>query len=292
MTPTFSPDTFPFPWVKDGSTPLETKPGDAVFLSDVHLGGFDDSLNADIETRLHELLRYVMARQLRLYVLGDLFDYWMEYRGQWPRYADETLELFAELNAREPVLFITGNHDNWTGPRIEAAGFDLEHEYRIVHLRGHRVLMMHGDGLRDPALRIPRPRFHRLLRHRAFLMLYQLIFPPRAGIALMRMFSQNAKRRDRKKVLNMHQGAEDIDFWAIDTLRHQPADVVLCGHHHKPVRHETEEGMYINLGNFCRLSSLLVHTTNGFQNVVWSSEAGGLLPFKAPDLTGKKRPQK
>lgn len=287
MSPDYTLDNFPFPWCDAARTPARPQPGDHVFLSDVHLGGFDTSLNADIERRLHELLRYVMRYELQLHVLGDLFDYWMEYRGCWPRYAAATLELFEQLNARQPILFITGNHDNWTGSRIEAAGFDVEHEYRIMELAGRRVLMLHGDGLQDPEMNFPRPRFHRLLRNPDFLKLYQSVLPPRAGIALMHAFSRNAKRRDRHHIINVHEGAEDIDYWALNTLKEKPIDVVLCGHHHKPVSHKNKDGCYINLGNFCRLGTLLLHTTTGFQSVVWSSDAGAFIPFQAPDLSGK-----
>lgn len=290
MSPDFTPDSFPYPWLSTPPVPLKPEAGDAVFLSDVHLGGFDDELNDDIERRLHELLHYVMRHELRLYLLGDLFDYWMEYRGRWPAYAEGTLRLFEQLNRRQPSLFITGNHDNWTGPRIEAAGFDIEHEYRMLKLAGRRILMLHGDGLREAGMNFRRPRFHRFLRHPAFLKLYQTLLPPAAGIALMQAFSRNAKRRDRRQVINMHEGAEDIDRWALQMLQHKPVDVVLCGHHHKPLMHESRHGLYVNLGNFCRLGSLLIHTRAGFRSVVWSSQAGGLLPFRAPELSSKKRP--
>jgi UDP-2,3-diacylglucosamine hydrolase len=259
--------------------------GDHIFLSDVHLGGFDEAFNADIERRLHHLLKYIEEKKLRLYVLGDLFDYWMEYRGCAPAYGEAVLKAFERLNATRPVLFVTGNHDNWTGPCIEQAGFDLEHESRRLNIAGKNVLVLHGDGLKNPDMQFPRPVFHRLLRNTAFLKAYQLILPPKLGIGLMRAFSRNAKRRDRKKLVNLHHGAENIDRWAVNMLDETGLDAIICGHHHQPLRHESPAGAYFNLGNFYRLGSLLIHTKGAFQPVLWNDERQALFSFNPPGLT-------
>lgn len=269
----------------DETTAVTPDEGDHIFLSDVHLGGFDEAFNADIERRLHHLLQYVEEKKLRLYVLGDLFDYWMEYRGYWPPYGEAVLQAFERLNKLHPVLFVTGNHDNWTGARIEQAGFDLEHETRRLNIAGKNVLVLHGDGLKDPDMQFPRPIFHRLLRNTTFLKVYQSVLPPKQGIGLMRAFSRNAKRRDRKKLINLHHGAENIDYWALNMLNENGLDAIICGHHHQPLRHESPAGAYFNLGNFYRLGSLLIHTKGVFQPVLWNDERNALFSFNPPGLT-------
>jgi UDP-2,3-diacylglucosamine hydrolase len=280
-----SPETPSGTSLYDGQTVITPDEGDHIFLSDVHLGGFDDAFNADIERRLHHLLQFVEEKKLRLYVLGDLFDYWMEYRGYFPPYGEKILQAFERLNAARPVLYVTGNHDNWTGSRIGQAGFDLEHESRRLNIAGKSVLVLHGDGLKDPDMQFPRPVFHRLLRNVTFLKLYQSVFPPKLGIRLMRAFSRNAKRRDRKKLVNLHHGAENIDRWALKMLNETGLDAIICGHHHQPLSHENSKGTYFNLGNFYRLGSLLIHTKGVFQPVLWNDERNVLSAFNPPGLS-------
>ncbi len=240
---------------------------DRIFISDVHLGGFEPQENKRIEERLLGFLKVVKEHDFQLTLLGDLFDYWMEYRGEWPRYGERVLEALEEINKQKQVLYITGNHDNWTGPRIERAGFDLEQEYRMVKIGEQHVLMLHGDGLKDTSFSLPRARFHRLLRNPYFLSLYQGLLPPRPGIELMRQFSRKAKLRD--DFTDTHATGNKLDIWAEKTLERGIADVVMCGHHHKPVFRRTGHGLYINLGNFYHDSTMAVYTSKGFRLVKW-----------------------
>jgi len=244
--------------------------GDHIFISDVHLGGFDEETNREVEERLLEFLDFVHEQGFRLSVLGDLFDYWMEYRGEWPQYGEQVLKAFEKINEQWPVLYITGNHDNWVGPRIAGAGFDLEHEFRKLRIGEKNVLMLHGDGLKDPQMHMPRARFHRLLRNPYFVSMYQRIFPPKMGIRIMRQFSHKSKLRD--SVSSQGKNQSRIDAWAEDSLKRGLADVVICGHHHHPVYKKTDDGLYINLGNFCRDSTMALHTRSGFSLVRWQAE--------------------
>lgn len=245
--------------------------GDYVFVSDVHLGGFEKSDNERIEARFLALIEYVRISRLRLVIAGDLFDYWMDYRNEWPRTFDRVLEAFEELYSQrgEKTLFVTGNHDNWTGPRLAEAGFDLEPDYRILQIGGQRALVMHGDGLLNDEMKLERPRFHRLLRNPYFVKLYQTLLPPVAGIELMRQFSRKSKLRDY--MISPDNTTRHLDTWAVGFLKTTTkADVLLCGHHHNAIHLKTGNRQYINLGNFCFGQSLALHTKQGFALVKWN----------------------
>ena len=249
---------------------IPIRAGDYVFVSDVHLGGFEITENARIEASFLILLEFIREKELRLVIAGDLFDYWMDYRNQWPGAFNRVLNAFEAFHAArgEKTLFITGNHDNWTGPKLESIGFDLEHEYRIIPVNGQRVMIMHGDGLRDPAFGLPRPLFHRLLRNPYFVKLYQTLFPPFMGIEFMRQFSRKSKLRDY--MVSPDSGTRKLDHWGIEFLKSSnKADVLLCGHHHNATHLTTGNRHYINLGNFCFGLSLALHTKQGFSLVKW-----------------------
>lgn len=51
----------------------------SLFISDVHLGAFDKATEKEIEDELIALINHCCEQKIKIYILGDLFDYWMEY---------------------------------------------------------------------------------------------------------------------------------------------------------------------------------------------------------------------
>lgn len=251
--------------------------GDVIFVSDVHLGGFTPETNIEIEDRLIRLIDEAIEKKCQIIVVGDLFDYWMEYRGVWPEYGNRILERFEKFNKQQPTLFITGNHDNWVGPRLVSAGFELESETKTITLGSKKVMLAHGDGLNDPKFGFPRPLFHRILRNPYFIKIFQTILSPSLGISVMRSFSRASRKRD--SVEKLQRETTYIDNWAMRMLKSGRADVMICGHHHKPVFNKLNEGLYINLGNFCHDSTLAVYTRSGFELVKWQADTRQFLTY-------------
>ena len=122
------------------------------------------------------------------------------------------------------TLYVTGNHDNWDFGYFDSVGFDTEHEYRILQTQdGLRVMTFHGDGLRDPAFRYPRPFVHRLLRNRMFTTGFQLFTSGRTGNGAMEWFSARSRRNDN----GGEQEAKALDAAAARFLSEKRAEVVL-----------------------------------------------------------------
>ena len=87
-----------------------------VFFSDVHLGAESKAREAEREARLHRFLNSLAGRYSRLVIVGDLFDFWFEYRTAIPRRAFPTLEILARLRRGGlEIDYLTGNHDFWLG---------------------------------------------------------------------------------------------------------------------------------------------------------------------------------
>ncbi|HCI69619.1 MAG TPA: hypothetical protein DHV30_03060, partial [Balneola sp.] len=89
----------------------------SLFISDVHLGAFDTNTEKKVEQELISLINYCCKHKIKIYVLGDLFDYWMEYPKKKfiPTVGKTVIEAFQKHNTEcQPTTYITGNHDNWT----------------------------------------------------------------------------------------------------------------------------------------------------------------------------------
>lgn len=247
-----------------------------LFLSDVHLGGFSKKKNKQIEDGLIALIEYCHNRQIRIAVLGDLFDYWMEYPDAIPEIGKELLDCFEKYNQKMgATIYITGNHDNWTKSHFEERGFDVISEQKTVALSGKKVMLLHGDGLRHERYNLPRPAMHRLLRDPGFIKLYQRLFPPKAGITLMKYFSR------LNRALSSEGGnQEKLNKWAETELKTSDTDIIICGHDHTPRVKTFNFGTYINLGTFCHTRTVAVYNNKSISLVTWDEINRELKPFE------------
>ncbi len=246
-----------------------------LFVSDIHLGAFDKSGNNALEKDVISLIEYCTQNHIQLYLLGDLFDYWMEYRNHHPEFGNKLLEHFQSyMSAIGSILYITGNHDNWTRGYFTNLGFDVEAEYRVLDINSQSIIVLHGDGLKNKNMNLPRPWLHRLLRNKTFINLYQFMLPPGFGLKLMKRFSDYCRKRPVP-------GTGRLDGWASEYLSKNEIDFVICGHDHIP-RHETYPGgSYINCGAFYQYRTAVKYTNGDFQLVTWDGKSKRLAPFTA-----------
>lgn len=236
-----------------------------LIVADVHLGGFSQAVNKEIEESFLKLLDYCRENCTQLIILGDLFDYWMEYPGSRPVIAEKVVCRLTQMAADGfPILYITGNHDNWMHSFFSDQGIDIEHEYRIVTWNGRRVLLLHGDGLANQAWEMPRPKLHRLLRNSSFVTMYQKIFPEPVGLWLMKWFSKLSGLKPSRKT------RENLDLWCRRILEDGLTDVVICGHHHYRRDEKLMHRRYLNTGNFFADRSLILYANNEFHPVTWN----------------------
>jgi UDP-2,3-diacylglucosamine pyrophosphatase LpxH len=247
-----------------------------LFISDVHLGGFSDAKNERIESELIQLINYCQRNDIRLAVLGDLFDYWMEYPGFVPKLGKKLLDRLEDFNSQlGPTLYITGNHDNWTRNHLIDRGFYLVHESYQFSTNDKKILTLHGDGLTDPKYNLKRPLMHRLLRSQKFVKLFQTVFPPQTGNTIMKYFSRVTRKMDwdtRKE--------EQLNKWAKHLLKNSDVEVILTGHDHIPRRKQFPFGTYINLGTFYDHQTMAFYNNDGFSLVCWEPELQTLKQFE------------
>lgn len=205
------------------------------FLSDAHLGSWAIPHGRQQERRLVRFLDEIKDRASAVYMLGDIFDFWFEYKYVVPKGYTRLLGKISELtDMGVEVHFFTGNHDIWLLDYFEKeCGMIIHREPITVELGDKLFMLGHGDGLGDPSkqFRFLRAFFHNRLCQRLFAMLH-----PRWAIP----FGMNWAKHSRAK----HESAggeppylgEDKEYmvlYAKDYLREHPdVNFFVFGHRH------------------------------------------------------------
>ncbi len=247
-----------------------------LFISDAHLGAHPPQKELEVEQSLIKLIEYATERKARLYILGDLFDFWMEFPNSdfVPSIGKPVLNAFEKYHQKVGAsLFITGNHDNWTLGYFESLGFDVEPTFRILELFDKKVYLMHGDGLWQQNQTLKRPLMHRILRSALFLSLYQNVFSNTMALKLMQRFSNTTRKIDRRDPAPLNENAKLI-------LDHTKADIVFTGHDHIPRVETFNSGLYINLGTFFHHCTLVRGFEHTFELVQWDSASSTFTSFE------------
>jgi len=256
--------------------------GDLIILSDSHLNSDLSDEQEETETDLIRVLEYCDRHSTSLLLLGDIFDYWMEYPGRVPNVAPlfrEHLRAFLKkhrspkfLNqekksedgiSKEPVaIMVTGNHDNWTREYFPSIGLPLHQEYIEGVWPETSAFFLHGDGLEDPKFEFPRPFFHRFLRHPLFVHIYQSLFPEKKGLQLMKWFSEKSRIHSKPSIQRLNQFAETCISKGL-------ANVVISGHDHVARKISFDNGVYMNCGSFHEQRTAIHYTNGEFRLVKW-----------------------
>ncbi|MFP4228094.1 MAG: UDP-2,3-diacylglucosamine diphosphatase [Salinivenus sp.] len=231
-----------------------------LFFSDMHFGRGAADAERTKEAALIDCLTSYADRVDHLYLVGDVFDGYIEYRHLVPKGIARFQGLLARWTDRGvPITYLVGNHDPWhrdyfsseLGVRVVSGALEAEHD-------GLRVHLAHGDA--HASTHSLYAWLRPLLRHPIAVQLYRSLLPADLGLGLARWVSRR-----------LHE--EGPDPAVVDALRaHARAhvhghdtDIVVMGHSHVPALHAWPEGLYINLGNwyerqtFGRLESGTLH---------------------------------
>lgn len=223
------------------------------FLSDAHLGAESESVEAPRAARLHGFLDALVTRAASVTIVGDLFDFWFEYRTAIPRRAFETLARLRRLReAGVDVVYLNGNHDFWLGRFLEETIGVRTHDGPLALERdGHRLWIHHGDGLvgGDLGYRVLR----RVIRHPVSIGLYRWIHPD-LGIPLARQVSRWSRgSRDERPL-------EPERLWREVALPRfaEGHDTVMIGHFHHPFQRRENGRAFFVLGDWIRSFTYVV----------------------------------
>src|SRR5574344_598335 len=142
------------------------------FLSDAHLGSRAIEHSRTQERRLVNFLDSIKHKASAVYLLGDMFDFWYEFKLVVPKGFTRFLGKLSELtDLGVEVHFFTGNHDIWCGDYLtRECGVILHREPLTTEIYGKEFFLAHGDGLgeTDKTFQILRRLFHNKLAQRLF----------------------------------------------------------------------------------------------------------------------------
>ncbi|KPJ60111.1 MAG: hypothetical protein AMJ46_08375 [Latescibacteria bacterium DG_63] len=237
----------------------------AYFVSDAHIGA-----NEEVERRtvpaLLSLLEEIRHEKASLFVLGDLFDFWFEYRHSVPKAHLPILTKFYELReAGCRIGFTGGNHDFWMGDFLqrELACDVSGDDWLECELQGKKVCMAHGDGLikGDTGYKI----LKRILRTRMNVALYRLIHPD-VGIPFAALCSRLGKQASAEEMKRIVERLfEDV---ALEKFQ-EGFDFVVLGHVHLPYeRTHNGKAMFV-VGDWIENLTYLVMEEGQMTRRVW-----------------------
>lgn len=217
------------------------------FLSDAHLGSLAIDHSRTHERRLVNFLSEIKANAKAVYLLGDMFDFWHEYKYVVPKGYTRFLGKLSELtDAGIEVHFFTGNHDIWEYGYLEKeCGVIVHHKPQVVELYDKTFYLAHGDGLGDPD---PKFKFIKSIFHNpACQWLFRNVLPTAWGMAFGLNWAK--KSRQKRNVIYDTDGRlrtttsgelpflgedkEHLVLFAKDYLKSHPdIDYFLFGHRH------------------------------------------------------------
>ena len=218
------------------------------FISDLHLGLQGAEEEQVKIKRFEQLAEIVKDEGGMLYMVGDILDYWMEFRHVVPKYFDGFLCVLRDLSRHGiAVHYFAGNHDFDLGSFFhDQLGVHVCYGMQEVAIDGKKLCITHGDGLdrSDRGYRL----FVRFVRNRFNLSLLSALQPDMV-IAVMRAFSRMSRKHSRPD----RDYESDFLFRYADALvREKDFDYFVCGHSHKEARKMLggSRGEYINLGTW------------------------------------------
>jgi len=211
------------------------------FISDFHLGAERPEKEAEKERKLASFLAHLDPKRDWLILLGDLFEFWFEYRTVIPR---EHLRIIQQLIAlRErglPILYLAGNHDFWLGRFFtQDLGIPLIPDALELELGGRKFFIAHGDALGrgDWGYKVMK----KIFRNPVNIFLYRLIHPD-LGIPFAKAIASLSRSKGVKPDTPYRE-------YALKKLT-EGYDCVVFGHTHKPIFLPVGDKTYLNTGDW------------------------------------------
>ncbi|CAH8196572.1 UDP-2,3-diacylglucosamine diphosphatase [Vibrio aestuarianus] len=231
-----------------------------LFISDLHLSPFRHDITNCFVRFMREEAIYADA----LYVLGDLFEFWIGDDDGSP-FADQIKAEFSRLTGRGiPCYFTQGNRDFLLGKRFaKETGIILLDEEHVINLYGTKAVVLHGDTLCTQDIKYQQ---YRKKVHQPWLQWIFNRLPFSLKMRIVGKVQSDINSDKQMKSLDIM----DVTLSEVDhVLRKHNVDLMIHGHTHRPDVHHTKqlnkETTRIVLGDWYTQGSVLVYADNGFK---------------------------
>ena len=225
------------------------------FASDFHLGLSAGMPPLEREKKIIKWLDSIVKEAKEIYLLGDIFDFWWEYRLVVPKGFTRFLGKIASItDSGIPVHFFTGNHDMWVGDYLSSeCGVIIHTSPLTVSLNGKRFHLAHGEGLGTGNIgyKILLWIFHnKLLR-----MLYSALHPS-IGVAIGHKWSFSSRLGKGISLEFLGEDKEDLIRYSASVSANEKIDYFVFGHRHMAMTFKVKEGgEIVFLGDWIKHSS-------------------------------------
>ncbi len=238
---------------------MEDNPIKVYFASDFHLGVPDPKSSKERERCIIRWLDNAQKDASEIFLLGDVFDFWFEYKHVIPKGYVRLQAKIAEITDRGiPVHWFTGNHDMWIFDYIPKELSVILHRKPLIReFNGKKFFIGHGDGLgpHDTGYKLIKKMFSNKVCQWLFARLH-----PNFGIGFARYWSGRSRLSNMdKQDTFLGEENEWLAIYCKEKLKEQHIDYFIFGHRHLPI--DTKIGAtsrYINLGEWVSYKSFAV----------------------------------
>ena len=229
------------------------------FASDFHLGVPTHAESLEREKKIISWLDEIKEDAKSIYLLGDIFDFWFEYKAVVPKGFVRLLGKLAELSDNGTDIFlIKGNHDLWMYDYLpKEVGVQIIEDKTILRENGKKIFLAHGDGLGpgDFGYKMIKKIFTNKICQWLFTRLH-----PNFGLGIAHFWSKRSRIANNK---NPEQFLGEEKEWLVsyckEKQKENPVDYYIFGHRHLPLEIEIDtKAKYINLGDWIHHNSYAV----------------------------------
>lgn len=226
------------------------------FASDFHLGVPDHATSLTRERLIVSWLESIRHDAQAVYLLGDIFDFWFEYRHVIPKGFIRLQGKLAELSdAGIPIYFFTGNHDMWMFDYFKKEmNVIIYREPGVVEVGNQKILVGHGDGLGpgDNTYKILKKFFNSSVCQWLFARIH-----PNLGLSIANYWSRQSRISNTKGEEKFK--SEENEFlltYCRDVEKSAHHDFYIFGHRHLPLDlRVSETSRYINTGEWVHFNT-------------------------------------
>ncbi|MFM2258924.1 MAG: hypothetical protein RLZZ424_857 [Bacteroidota bacterium] len=242
------------------------------FLSDFHLGAPNDTESRKREDRLVRFLQDARKDAGIIFIVGDIFDFWFEYKTVVPKGFVRILGTLAQIADEGIQLHIfTGNHDLWMQDYLsKELNAKLYFEPQTFTIQNKQFLIGHGDGLGpgDEGYK----RLKKIFTNPICQWLFRWLHPD-AGIQLANYFSRKSRAKTgNADELFLGEDKEWLILYTKEKAKTMAVDYFIFGHRHYAIDLKiSDKSRYINLGDWIRLNTYAVFDGTDLQLLTWEA---------------------
>ncbi len=220
------------------------------FVSDCHFGVPDKMSSLEREKTFVRWLDSIKADAKILFLLGDIFDFWFEYKHVVPKGYIRLLGKLAELSdTGTEIRYFTGNHDMWVFDYFEQEmNFKIYRKPVVEEFNGKKFFLGHGDGLGpgDKKYHLIKWIYSRKINQKIFAFLH-----PYIGSSIAQYVSKSSRLANgNSDEIFLGEENERLIVFAKEFIKKNPVDYIILGHRHLPADILLEKTRYINLGEW------------------------------------------